>query len=76
MLLIISVTAKIKTELKEEGKFTPIKAEENVGGIKSKDVLDMDVVYCSMFYLSLALFVVVNLKKKVECCYREENLEF
>jgi len=58
--LIISVTAKIKTELKEEGKFTPIKAEENVGGIKSKDVLDMDVVYCSMFYLSLALFVVVN----------------
>lgn len=62
VLLVISVTAKIKTELKE-GKFTPIKAEENVGGIKSKDVLHMDVVYRSMFYLSLAL-LVVSLKKK------------
>jgi hypothetical protein len=59
--LIIFVTAKIKTELKEEGKFSPIKAAENVGGIKSKDVLNMDVVY-PLFYLSLAL-LVVNLKK-------------
>jgi hypothetical protein len=59
----IVVTAKIKTELKEEGKFTPIKAEGNVGDIKSKDVLNMDVVYLSLFYLSLALHVV-NLKKK------------
>lgn len=58
LLLIISVTAKIKTELKEEGKFTPIKAEGNVGDIKSKDVLNMDVVYISLFYLSLALLVV------------------
>jgi len=56
--LIISVTAKIKTELKQEGKFTPIKSEENVGGIKSKDVLNMDIVYHSLFYLSLALLVV------------------
>lgn len=39
LLLIIFVTAKIKTELKEEGKVTQIKAEENVGGIKSKAVL-------------------------------------
>jgi len=65
LLSIIFVTAKIKTELKEEGKFTPIKAEENVGDIKSKDVLNMDVVYHSLFYLSLAL-LVVNLRKKVE----------
>jgi len=49
LLLIISVAAKIKTELKEEGKFTRIKAEENVGEIKSKDVLNMDVVYLSLF---------------------------
>ena len=62
LLLIVSVTAKIKTELKEEGKFTPIKSEENVGGIKSKDVLNMNIVYHSVFYLSLAL-LVVNLKK-------------
>jgi len=61
LLSIIFVTAKIKTELKEEGKFTPIKAEENVGDIKSKDVLNMDVVYHSLFYLSLAF--VVNLRK-------------
>jgi hypothetical protein len=44
VVLIIFVTAKIKTELKEEGKFTQIKEEENVGGIKSKVVLNMDVV--------------------------------
>jgi hypothetical protein len=77
--LIIFVTAKIKTELKEEGKSRPIKAAENVGGIKSKDVLNVDVVYLS-FYLSLAL-LVVTLKKlnnvtgegdldfKVKCCH-------
>jgi len=60
LLLLIFVTAKLKTELKEEGKFTPIKAEENVGDIKSKDALNMDV-YHSLFYLSLAF--VVNLRK-------------
>jgi hypothetical protein len=42
----MSVTAKIKTELKEEGKFTPIKAERNVGDIKSKDVLNMMCISC------------------------------
>jgi hypothetical protein len=44
LLLIIFVTAKIKTALKEERKFTQIKEEENVGGIKSKVVLNMVVV--------------------------------
>lgn len=72
MLSIIFVTAKIKTELKEEGKFTPIKVEENVGDIKSKDVLNTDVMYHSLFYLSLALFVV-NLRKQFEW---EEKVEF
>jgi hypothetical protein len=55
--LIIFVTAKIKTEFKEEGKFTLIKAEENFGGIKSKTVVNV-AVYLSFSYLSLSSLMV------------------
>jgi hypothetical protein len=39
--VIIFVTAKIKTELKEEGKPKLIKTEEKAGEIKSKVVFDI-----------------------------------
>jgi hypothetical protein len=61
LLLIIFVSANLKTELKEEVKPKLAEAEEKVGGIKSKVMLNINFVSLSL--LLLAWHHMVNFKR-------------